>query len=148
MNLDHGDQVVAMEVLSRLNLPGQSDNEVLIVTENGYGKRTPVQDYRLQGRGGSGVITMRSTEKNGYVMGCRQVLPKDDVMMVSSKGQMIRIHIGEISEQGRTAQGVRLISLAANEKLVSFELLVENSNDGENLSTTEFSPVVTPISED
>jgi DNA gyrase subunit A len=91
---------------------------------------------------------MRSTEKNGYVMGCRQVLPKDDVMMVSSKGQMIRIHIGEISEQGRTAQGVRLISLAANEKLVSFELLVENSNDGENLSTTEFSPVVTPISED
>ncbi len=148
MNLDGGDQVVAMEVLSRLNLPGQSDNEVLIVTENGYGKRTPVQDYRLQGRGGSGVITMRSTEKNGYVMGCRQVVPKDDVMMVSSKGQMIRIHIGEISEQGRTAQGVRLISLAPNEKLVSFELLVENPNEAGQLVSSGPSQVVGPISED
>ncbi len=147
MNLDQGDQVVAMEVLSRSAVPGSCENEVLIVTENGYGKRTPVQDYRLQGRGGSGVITMRSTEKNGFVMGCRQVVPKDDVMIVSSKGQMIRIHIGEISEQGRTAQGVRLISLAPNEKLVSIELLVENPNESEGLNPGVQAQTVVPISE-
>jgi DNA gyrase subunit A len=147
MNLDQGDQVVAIEVLSRSSLPGQGDNEVLIVTDNGYGKRTPVQDYRLQGRGGSGVIAMRSNEKNGLVMGCRQVVPKDDLMLVSNKGQMIRIKVGEISEQGRTAQGVRLISLAPNEKLVSIELLAENVADSETAVLNPSNETITPISE-
>ncbi len=147
MSLDQGDQVVAIEVLSRSSLPGQGDNEVLIVTDNGYGKRTPVQDYRLQGRGGSGVIAMRSNEKNGLVMGCRQVVPKDDLMLVSNKGQMIRIKVGEISEQGRTAQGVRLISLAPNEKLVSIELLAENVADSETVVANPSNETITPISE-
>lgn len=123
MSLDEGDRVVAMEVLD----PANESFEVLTVTESGYGKRTPVKDYRAQSRGGKGVITMKTNDRNGDVMGTRQVLPKDDIMLVSNKGQMIRIHVGEISEQGRNTQGVRLMSMAPGEKIVSFEYMAENS---------------------
>jgi DNA gyrase subunit A len=71
---------------------------------------------------------MKTTDRNGSVMGSRQVLPKDDVMLVSDKGQMIRIHVGEISEQGRNTQGVRLMNVSAGEKVVSFEYMAEASN--------------------
>ena len=125
MNLEEGDGVVAMEVLSAED--GTRDVEILTVTENGYGKRTPVKEYRLQSRGGVGVINMKTTDKNGFIMGSRQVLPKYDVMLVSTKGQMIRIKVGEISEQGRNTQGVRLISLSSAEKVVSFEYVAEST---------------------
>ncbi len=127
MNLSDDDRVVAMEVLDISDGTPQQEYEILTVTENGYGKRTPVSEYRIQSRGGVGVITMKTNDRNGTIMGSRQVLPKDDVMLVSSKGQMIRIHVGEISEQGRNTQGVRLISLSPAEKLVSFEYLAENA---------------------
>ncbi|MFZ9596236.1 MAG: DNA gyrase subunit A [Bdellovibrionia bacterium] len=124
MNLAEGDQVVSMEVLD--STEGEGKNyEILTVAENGYGKRTPVSEYRLQNRGGVGVINMKTSERNGLIMGSRQVSVKDDVMLVSNKGQMIRIHVGEISEQGRNTQGVRLISLGTAEKLVSFEHMAE-----------------------
>jgi len=126
MNLGEGDSVVAMEVLDIQNAEAQA-YEILTVTENGFGKRTPVSEYRIQTRGGMGVITMKTNDRNGSIMGSRQVLPKDDVMLVTNKGQMIRIHVGEISEQGRNTQGVRLISLAGAEKLVSFEYLAETA---------------------
>jgi len=122
MCLDPDDRVVAMEVLDR----DAAGFEVLTVTEGGYGKRTPVVDYRLQSRGGKGVITMKTNDKNGPVLGSGQVLPKDDVMLVSNRGQMIRIHVGEISEQGRNTQGVRLMTMFGGEKVVSFEYLAEN----------------------
>jgi DNA gyrase subunit A len=126
MNLEKGDQVVAVEVLDPIAESHQNqDFEILTVTENGYGKRTPVKEYRVQSRGGMGVINMKTTEKNGPIMGSRQVLPKDDLMLVTNKGQMIRIHVGEISEQGRNTQGVRLITLAFGEKVVSFEYMAE-----------------------
>jgi len=128
INLSDGDRVVAMEVLDNSN--GQ-EYEILTVTENGYGKRTPVTEYRIQSRSGVGVINMKTTDKNGFVLGSRQVLAKDDLMLVTNKGQMIRIRVGEISEQGRNSQGVRLISLTGSEKLVSFEYMVENSNEAE-----------------
>ena len=88
----------------------------------------PVREYRTQSRGGKGIITMKTNDKNGAVMGARQVLPKDDVMLVSNKGQMIRIHVGEISEQGRNTQGVRLMTMSsALEKVVSFEYMAESN---------------------
>ncbi|MCM2278010.1 MAG: DNA gyrase subunit A [Oligoflexia bacterium] len=124
MSLDAGDRVVAMEVLDAENT---KPFEVLTITEGGYGKRTPVIDYRLQSRGGKGIITMKTTDKNGAVMGARQVLPKDDVMLVSNKGQMIRVHVGEISEQGRNTQGVRVMTMSSGEKVVSFEYMAENA---------------------
>ncbi|OFZ52853.1 MAG: DNA gyrase subunit A [Bdellovibrionales bacterium RIFOXYC1_FULL_54_43] len=122
ISLDEGDRVVAMEVLDT-----RAGFEVLTITESGYGKRTPVADYRAQSRGGKGIITMKTNDRNGAVMGSRQVLPKDDVMLVSNKGQMIRIHVGEISEQGRNTQGVRLMTMSPGEKVVSFEYMAETA---------------------
>lgn len=122
MSLDEGDQVVAMEVLDRST---DSKFEVLTVTESGYGKRTPVSDYRSQTRGGKGIITMKTSERNGFILGSRQVMPENDVMLVSNKGQMIRISVAGISEQGRNTQGVRLMTLSEGEKLMNFELIAE-----------------------
>ena len=124
MALDEGDQIVSMETLEKAS---EVPYEVLTITDNGYGKRTPVADYRTQSRGGKGIITMKAMDKNGDVMGSRQVLPKDDVMLVSNKGQMIRIHVGEISEQGRNTQGVRVMTMATGEKVVSFEYMAEDN---------------------
>lgn len=133
MSLDPTDQVVALEVLERGE---NSKYEVLTVTESGYGKRTPVTEYRTQSRGGKGIITMKTTDKNGAVMASRQVLPENDVMLVSNKGQMIRIHVGEISEQGRNTQGVRLMTLSdITEKVVSFEYMAETAPEGEGETT-------------
>ncbi len=137
MSLDEGDRVVAMESLET----GSADShEILTITDNGYGKRTPVTEYRQQSRGGKGIITMKGSEKNGQVMGSRQVLPKDDVMLVSNKGQMIRIHVGEISEQGRNTQGVRVMTMATGEKVVSFEYMAES-----NVVVGEVEPGATPV---
>ncbi len=131
MSLDENDRVVAMEVLDKTNPLEGKPFEILTVTDSGYGKRTPVSDYRLQSRGGKGIITMKTNDKNGPILGSRQVLPKDDVMLVSNKGQMIRIHVGEISEQGRNTQGVRLMSMSPGEKVVSFEQMAENALEAE-----------------
>jgi DNA gyrase subunit A len=143
MSLDEGDRAVAMEVLDR-----NSDKpfEVLTVTEGGYGKRTPVSEYRIQSRGGKGIITMKTTDKNGSILGARQVLPKDDIMLVSNKGQMIRIHVGEISEQGRNTQGVRLMTVSPGEKVVSFEPMAESAVEQEDTNGTSIGapPVDTP----
>src|SRR6185437_5659418 len=122
MALDDGDRVVAMEVLET---GSDQPFEILTVTENGYGKRTPVVEYRQQSRGGKGIITMKTTDKNGAVLGARQVLPKDDLMLVSNRGQMIRINVGGISEQGRNTQCVRLMTVAVGEKVVSIEYMAE-----------------------
>jgi DNA gyrase subunit A len=123
MSLDEGDRVVAMEVLAP---EGEGSTfELLTITDNGYGKRTPVSEYRIQSRGGKGVITMKSTDKNGTVMGSRQVVAGSDVMLISNKGQMIRVQVGGISEQSRNTQGVRVMNVASGEKVVSFEALPE-----------------------
>ena len=132
MNLEEGDQIVAVEVLDTTPGGTQSDFEILTVTEFGYGKRTPVGEYRIQNRGGMGVINMKAMEKNGLIIGSRQVLAKSDVMLVTNRGQMIRIHVGEISGQGRNTQGVRLIALESGEKLVSFEPMAEDTTTDQN----------------
>jgi len=137
MSLDEHDHVVAMEVLSR----GETSTfEVLTVTEGGYGKRTPVIDYRTQSRGGKGIITMKTNDKNGFVMSARQVMPENDVMLVSNKGQMIRIHVAGISEQGRNTQGVRLMTLSEGEKVMFFEMIAESDKAPENGATDSGTP--------
>jgi DNA gyrase subunit A len=140
MNLTEGDRVVALEVLDPTE-GATKEFEILTISENGYGKRTPVSEYRVQNRGGVGIINMKTTDRNGTIMGSRQVSSKDDVMLVSNKGQMIRIRVGEISEQGRNTQGVRLFSLSQSEKLVSFEYMAENAVD------LEASPLVPDAAE-
>ncbi len=92
---------------------------ILSVTENGYGKRTPAEEYRLQGRGGSGVINVKTTERNGKVVGISQVSEKSEVMLISQYGKIIRIESKTIRESGRSAQGVRLLNIEAGDRVAA-----------------------------
>jgi DNA gyrase subunit A len=94
---------------------------VLTVTENGYGKRTPVSDYPLHGRGGLGVISIQTTKRNGAVTGAKLVNEGDEIMLITSGGTLVRTRVDEISIMGRNTQGVRLISLGRDEKLTGVE---------------------------
>ncbi len=86
--------------------------DILTATENGYGKRTAVEEYRSTGRGGQGVISIQVSERNGQVIGAIQVKSEDEVMLISNKGTLVRVPVSEISLVGRnTWQGVRLIAL-------------------------------------
>jgi DNA gyrase subunit A len=120
MSLDEGDTVVGMDVLSP-DQPGA----ILVISELGYGKRTPVSEYRVQTRGGKGIITLKVTDKTGNLISARQVSDKDDLMLMSTRGKLIRMQIGDISEQSRNTQGVRLMNVEgeAGEKVVAAENL-------------------------
>jgi DNA gyrase subunit A len=118
IDLEEGDILVGMEVI----LPGGT---LLTVTERGYGKRTDVDEYRFQGRGGKGVITLKVTKKTGSVAGVAQVGRGDEVMLVADGGKIIRLKVDEIRVIGRNTQGVRLIGLEEGERLVSVARLAE-----------------------
>ena len=92
---------------------------ILSITENGYGKRTPADEYRLQGRGGSGVINVKTTERNGKVVGIAQVSEKSELMLISQYGKIIRMDSGTIRESGRSAQGVRLLHMEAGDRVAA-----------------------------
>jgi len=94
---------------------------ILTATENGYGKRTASTDYPCKGRGGQGVISIQSSERNGAVVGAVQVTEQDEFMMISDAGTLIRTSVEEVRVMGRNTQGVRLIRLAEDEKLVEIE---------------------------
>jgi DNA gyrase subunit A len=118
MRLRGEDAVVGMEILS----PGAT---ILTATQNGFGKRTPLDAYRLQGRGGQGVITIRTSARNGPVVGVAQVMDDDEVMFITDAGQTLRCRVRTISTMGRAVQGVRLMDLAPGEKIVSMARLAE-----------------------
>jgi DNA gyrase subunit A len=101
------------------------DAQILTTTERGYGKRTPLDDYRPQKRGGQGIINIRANERNGPVIGIAQVVDDDDVMLITDGGQVLRCPVGGISSMGRATQGVRVMRLATDEKLVSIARLAE-----------------------
>jgi len=106
---------------------------ILSVTENGYGKRTPADEYRLQGRGGSGVINVKTTERNGKVVGIAQVDEDSQVMLISQYGKIIRMDSSTIRESGRAAQGVRLLSLEPGDRVAAAVVIApeeENTNGG------------------
>jgi len=119
VSLIEGDQVVGMEILS----PGAT---ILSVTENGFGKRTPLGDYRLQRRGGQGIITIRTSARNGAVIGVAQVTDEDEVMLITDGGKVLRCRVSGISTMGRATQGVTLMDLAEGEKLVAVARLAES----------------------
>ncbi|MDH3526693.1 MAG: DNA gyrase subunit A [Gammaproteobacteria bacterium] len=108
-----------------------SDSPVLTATENGYGKRTLADDYPVYGRGGQGVIGIQVSERNGNVIGAEHADDKDEVMLISSGGTLVRTRVNEISIMGRNTQGVRLIALSKDEKLVGIERIVEVKDDDE-----------------
>jgi DNA gyrase subunit A len=98
---------------------------ILTATEKGYGKRTMIEDYRTTGRGGQGVISIHVNERNGAVVGAVQVFEGDEIMLISDRGTLVRTSVNEVSVIGRNTQGVRLINLAAGEKLVGLQRVKE-----------------------
>jgi len=123
ITLEKDDEVVGADVVE----PGTT---ILTVTENGYGKRTEEAEYRVQGRGGKGIIDIKTTERNGNVVGIAQVKERDEVMLVTNGGMLIRIKVHDISVIGRNTQGVRLITLeSAGEKVSSISKLPESSEE-------------------
>jgi DNA gyrase subunit A len=110
IRLKENQQVVSMLVIG--------EGDILTVTANGYGKRTLVDDYSRQGRGGQGMIGIQTSARNGALISAIQVTSEDDIMLISDGGTLVRTNAGEISTLGRNTQGVTLIRLRKEEKLV------------------------------
>lgn len=120
------DYVVGMMVVRR-------EGTVLVVTENGYGKRTDVMQYRVQHRGGKGIITLRTTEKVGQLVSLMEVVDTDDLMIVTDKGVMIRLPVRDIRPIGRNTQGVRVIRLDEGARIASISRVIEDEGkEGDN----------------
>jgi DNA gyrase subunit A len=143
MNLDKGDYIVGMATTPKDIKKAEADVEkakaeagvpeatatdvtlpvrgslILSVTENGYGKRTPADEYRLTNRGGKGVINVKTTERNGKVVGIAQVSEASQVMIISQYGKIIRTDSSTIRESGRAAQGVRLLHLEPGDRVAA-----------------------------
>ncbi len=124
MNVD-GSSLVGMEVVSE-------EATILTVSENGYGKRTRTTEYPLRRRGGKGVLSMRTTERNGPVVGFRQVGDSDEIMLITDRGLLIRMKVNEISIIGRVTQGVRLINIPQDERVVDMAILAESEEEEES----------------
>jgi DNA gyrase subunit A len=124
MRLGEGQRVVCM-------LAAHDESKtVLTATENGFGKRTPIAEYTRHGRGGQGMIAIQASERNGAVVGAVLVDDHDEVMLISTGGVLIRTKVAQIREQGRSTQGVTLISLDAGEKLAGLERIEEREIEG------------------
>ena len=108
----------------------REDGAILAVTERGYGKRTPVSEYRLQKRGGSGILAMRANSKVGFVVGMRAVRNDDELILTSTKGTTIRIKASDVSLIGRVTQGVRVMNVEGDEKLVAVDVVMEKEEPG------------------
>jgi DNA gyrase subunit A len=121
MSLSDEDYLVGMEVVEEEGL-------ILSIAENGYGKRTPLVDYRLTSRGGKGVINMKTTNKTGKVIAILSVKDDSDLMIVSQNGKMIRIESGTIRQVGRSSQGVRLVSLEDGDKVAAASVIPESED--------------------
>jgi len=118
------DSLVGMEILDQ-----SMEETILTVTANGYGKRTKVGEYRLQARGGLGLITIKTTERNGPVVGVFKVIDEDELMLITDTGRIIRIRVNEISIIGRNTQGVRLINVEPGERVVGVARLEEKEEE-------------------
>ncbi|MGB5221650.1 MAG: DNA gyrase subunit A [Polyangiales bacterium] len=134
IDLREGDFVIGMDIIE-----SETDQQVLTVSANGYGKRTKVGEWRTQGRGGKGIIGMDTSERNGALVKLRLVSPEDQLMVITNGGQVIRTRVSEIRETGRNTQGVRVIRLGDDEQVVDVEPVAEGEDD-EGLEPAEESP--------
>ncbi|MFO0705825.1 MAG: DNA gyrase subunit A [Nitrospira sp.] len=113
ITLEEGNEVIGMETITP-----DSTTAILTVTEGGYGKRTPVNEYRIQGRGGKGIISVKTTERNGLAVGFLQVRDGDEIMLMAAKGKLLRCKVDDIREVGRNTQGVRVLELEGDDDRV------------------------------
>ena len=123
IKLPKGHEVIGLTVVR--------EGLILTATENGYGKRTPVDDFPVQGRGGQGVIAIQTTERNGRTVGAVRVSDDDEIMLISSSGTLVRTGVDEISVMGRNTQGVRLIRLESGQRLVGLARIESIEADDE-----------------
>ena len=129
INLDDG-ILVGMEIASDLQ-------DVLVITENGYGKKTPISEYRITNRGGKGVKTLSITEKNGSIVSFKTVDNSEDIIIITTGGLVIRLNVDKISTMNRVTQGVRLIQLKDNNKIASTSIVERSSSeDSESVDDT------------
>jgi DNA gyrase subunit A len=112
IEVEDNDEVIAADVV-------QEGVTILTITERGHGKRTPLEEYRLQGRAGKGIIDIKTGGRNGHVVGMLQVREGDDILVITTKGKMIRFHAAEVSSQGRNTWGVRIMDLDPDDKVGS-----------------------------
>ena len=124
IDLSESDHVVGLGVTS------DGEPQVLAVCEKGYGKRTPLSEFRPQNRGGKGIILIDASERNGPVVGIALVNDDDEVMLVTDRGQTLRTKVNEIRETGRNAQGVRVMTVEDGERVVAIEALAESEDPG------------------
>ncbi|MCX5918907.1 MAG: DNA gyrase subunit A [Deltaproteobacteria bacterium] len=139
ITLGKNDFLVSMDILS----PGTVGSSILSVTENGFGKRSPIEDYRLQSRGGKGIITMKTTARNGKLVGTQQITDQDEVMLITDGGKIIRLRCGEIRLSSRNTQGVKLIERESGERVMAVARLAEREEEG-NGQEAEEAPEETP----
>ncbi len=128
IRLQPGQRVIALIIAD--------EGHILTATANGYGKRTPVEEYPVHGRGGQGVIAIQTTERNGDVVGAVLVQEEDEIMLITDGGTLVRTRVAEVSVMGRNTQGVRLIKLDKGERLVGLERIVELDNGREEEEST------------
>jgi DNA gyrase subunit A len=133
ITLEEGNEVIGMETITP-----DSTTAILTVTEGGYGKRTPVGEYRVQGRGGKGIISIKTTERNGLAVGFLQVREGDEIMLMAAKGKVLRCRVDDIREVGRNTQGVRVIELEGeDDRVVGVARLAESSDREETADSDE-----------
>jgi DNA gyrase subunit A len=126
IKLESGDQVVGLEISDPAE---EKKTTMLTVCENGYGKRTPLAEYRDQSRGGKGIITIKATDRNGPVVGIRLVQNEHDIMILSEKGKAIRLHCKDVSVISRNTQGVRLVRMDEGDKVAAVASVVAEETD-------------------
>ncbi|MBJ6798703.1 DNA gyrase subunit A [Geomonas propionica] len=128
MTLEDEDVVIGMEILNE----NFTDSTIFTVTENGYGKRTEISEYRTQSRGGKGIITIKTTERNGNVVDIKQVVDDNDLMLITDQGKILRVSVAGFSIIGRNTQGVRLMVKEENERVVAVARLAEKEDQEDN----------------
>jgi DNA gyrase subunit A len=131
--LEKDDAVIGMVAVKR-------EGTLLVVTENGYGKRSPISDYPVKGRGAGGVWTIRNTPRNGPVVAIKEVIDSDELMIVTSKGVVLRLPLASVRVQGRTTQGVRLIRLDDGDRVTDVARIVADENGQKKLPTLSVVP--------
>lgn len=123
IKLEKDDEVIGMIAVKR------QGTTILVVTENGFGKRSDLNDYRVTHRGGKGIITVKVNEKTGDMIAIKEVLDNDDIMIVTAKGYLIRHHVKDIRVMGRQAQGVKLIKLNHGDSIASVASVITEEED-------------------
>jgi DNA gyrase subunit A len=126
---EHNTTTQNLEELENEQIKDSLVTLMLTVAEKGFGKRTPLAEYRITSRGGKGVVNMKTTDRNGFVVATLQVTEESDVMIITHNGKVIRVHANEIREAGRSTQGVRLLRLEADDSVAAAAVLQEENEE-------------------